>query len=101
MSMPAPATSHAISAPATPVSWAKRRGSENTPAPTIDPTTIPVIVMKVSLCAAEVSGPAVAGHSSARQGELSSPCAGDSGLPASGGGPAVAAGQVAEVGHQL
>jgi hypothetical protein len=40
MSMPVPAMSQAISAPATPVSWAERRGSENTPAPTIDPTTI-------------------------------------------------------------
>jgi hypothetical protein len=55
MSMPVPATTQAISAPATPVSWAKRRGSEKTPAPTIDPTTIPVIVIRVSLCAADVS----------------------------------------------
>jgi hypothetical protein len=51
MSMPVPAISHAISAPKTPVSWAKRRGSENTPAPTMDPTTIAVIVMKVTFCA--------------------------------------------------
>jgi hypothetical protein len=55
ISIPVPATSQAISAPYTPVSWAKRRGSENTPAPTIDPTTIPVIVKKVSFCTAEVS----------------------------------------------
>jgi hypothetical protein len=54
MSMPVPAISQAISAPATPVSWAKRRGRENTPAPTIDPTTIPVIVMRVSFSAEEV-----------------------------------------------
>jgi hypothetical protein len=54
MSMPVPAISHATSAPVTPVSWAKRRGSENTPAPTIDPTTIPAIVRKVSFTA-EVS----------------------------------------------
>jgi hypothetical protein len=48
MSMPVPAITQATSAPYTPVSWPKRRGSENTPAPTIDPTTIPVIVRKVS-----------------------------------------------------
>jgi hypothetical protein len=57
MSMPAPAISQAISAPVTPVSWAKRRGSENTPAPTIDPTTIPVIVTRVSFTAEDVSEP--------------------------------------------
>jgi hypothetical protein len=54
ISIPPPATSQAINAPTTPVSWAKRRGSENTPAPTIDPTTIPVIVMRVSFCTEDV-----------------------------------------------
>ncbi|GEK19113.1 hypothetical protein CPE01_28460 [Cellulomonas persica] len=39
MSVPAPATPHATSAPATPVDCANCRGSEKTPAPTIDPTT--------------------------------------------------------------
>lgn len=42
--MPVPAIVHAISAPHTPVSVAKRRGKENTPAPTIPPTTIAVRV---------------------------------------------------------
>ncbi len=42
--MPVPAIARAISAPATPVSAAKRPGSENTPAPTIDPTTMAVRV---------------------------------------------------------
>ena len=37
--MPVPATSHATSDPMTPVSRANVPGSENTPAPTIDPTT--------------------------------------------------------------
>jgi hypothetical protein len=97
MSMPVPATTQAISAPATPVSWAKRRGSEKTPAPTIDPTTIPVIVIRVSLCAADVSvlvsalamlpllfrrlerpAPYAGGQHPTRQGEPSSPSSGDS-----------------------
>jgi hypothetical protein len=47
----APGATQAISAPLTPVSWAKRRGSENTPAP----TTIPAMVMRVSFCADGVS----------------------------------------------
>jgi hypothetical protein len=55
ISMPVPAITQAISAPITPVSWAKRRGSEKTPAPTIDPTTIAVIVMRVSRCGAATS----------------------------------------------
>jgi len=40
MSMPAPAMAHAIRAPMTPVADANRRGRLNTPAPTIEPTTI-------------------------------------------------------------
>src|SRR3954452_20586336 len=48
MSMPVPAISQAMIAPSTPVSCAKRRGSEKTPAPTIEPTTIAVMVTKVS-----------------------------------------------------
>lgn len=49
ISMPVPAIAHAINAPATPVCWANRAGNEKTPAPTIDPTTIPVIVQSVTL----------------------------------------------------
>lgn len=49
--MPVPATAQAIRAPATPVSCANRRGSEKTPAPTIEPTTIAVRVRSVSLAA--------------------------------------------------
>lgn len=44
ISMPAPAIAQPIRAPATPVSCPNRRGSENTPAPTMDPTTIAVSV---------------------------------------------------------
>lgn len=51
--MPVPAMAQAINAPATPVSWANRRGSENTPAPTIEPTTIIVSVVSVSLTAGD------------------------------------------------
>lgn len=51
ISMPVPATAQAIRAPATPVSWANRLGSENTPAPTIEPTTMVVSVSRVSLAA--------------------------------------------------
>lgn len=53
--MPVPAIAQAISAPATPVSCAKRDGSEKTPAPTIDPTTIVVRVSRVILTAAVAS----------------------------------------------
>src|SRR5215467_16122646 len=45
ISIPAPAITHAIRAPNTPVARAKLRGSENTPAPTIDPTTIAISVV--------------------------------------------------------
>src|SRR4051812_13485704 len=75
MSMPAPAISHAISAPRMPVSWANRRGSEKTPAPTMDPTTMAVIVIRVSFCTEDCccavsvldiclpsSGPSALGH---------------------------------------
>ena len=44
ISMPVPATAHAISEPRMPVATPKRAGSENTPAPTIPPTTIAVSV---------------------------------------------------------
>jgi hypothetical protein len=54
ISMPRPATVHAISAPAIPVCCANRAGSENTPAPTMLPTTIVVIVAKLSFCAVAV-----------------------------------------------
>jgi hypothetical protein len=60
ISIPVPAMAHAIRAPATPVSWANRRGSENTPAPTIEPTTIPVMVQNVSFWTDDVvSVPAI------------------------------------------
>src|ERR1043165_1977315 len=49
MSMPTPAISHATSDPATPVWPANRLGSENTPAPTMEPTTIIVMVVTDSL----------------------------------------------------
>src|SRR5215468_9085045 len=45
ISIPVPATAHAISAPNTPVARAKFRGSEKTPAPTIDPTTMAISVV--------------------------------------------------------
>lgn len=51
--MPVPAMAQAISAPATPVSWANRVGNEKTPAPTIEPTTIIVSVARVSLTAGD------------------------------------------------
>ena len=47
--MPKPAMAHAMSAPKTPVACAKLRGSENTPAPTIEPTTMAIIVSSDSL----------------------------------------------------
>lgn len=51
VSMPVPAISQATSAPSTPVSWANRPGSENTPAPTIEPTTSMVSVGSASFAA--------------------------------------------------
>ena len=47
ISIPVPATIQAMIAPATPVAVANRVGSEKTPAPTIDPTTIAVSVGSV------------------------------------------------------
>src|SRR5699024_2394300 len=44
ISMPAPATAQAMSDPRIPVATPNRAGSENTPAPTIDPTTMAVSV---------------------------------------------------------
>ncbi|RPE38024.1 hypothetical protein EDD90_0891 [Streptomyces sp. Ag109_O5-1] len=52
--MPVPAITQAIDPPATPVSSAKRRGSENTPAPTIQPTAIAVGVDSISPAAGGV-----------------------------------------------
>src|SRR5690625_1261869 len=52
--MPAPAIIHAIRAPATPVSRANRPDRENTPAPTIDPTTIEVMARTDSFTGCEV-----------------------------------------------
>src|SRR5262245_34072429 len=46
--MPSPAIAQAISAPYTPVWLAKRAGSWNTPAPTIEPTTIAVRAGRLS-----------------------------------------------------
>ncbi|GAA3212068.1 hypothetical protein GCM10010468_31150 [Actinocorallia longicatena] len=64
--MPTPAITQAITAPNTPVAWAKFRGSENTPAPTIDPTTIAVrvgngILRRSSVPASSVPAPFVTG----------------------------------------
>ena len=44
ISMPVPAIAQAISEPRMPVATPKRAGSENTPAPTMPPTTIAVSV---------------------------------------------------------
>src|SRR6478736_5871709 len=44
ISMPEPAIAHAINEPRMPVATPKRAGSENTPAPTMPPTTIAVSV---------------------------------------------------------
>src|SRR5262249_43657928 len=52
--MPKPAIAHAISAPYTPVAWAKLRGSEKTPAPTMDPTTMAASVISGSFSAPDV-----------------------------------------------
>lgn len=49
--MPTPAIAHAMSAPTTPVDPAKAAGSENTPAPTIEPTTIALSVQTPSFAA--------------------------------------------------
>ncbi|GAA2006535.1 hypothetical protein GCM10009739_17130 [Microbacterium ulmi] len=51
MSIPPPAIAHAISVPATPVLAANWAGSEKTPAPTIDPTTMPESVSRDTVAA--------------------------------------------------
>jgi len=61
ISMPDPATSQAIIAPRIPASSANHLGRENTPSPTIEPTTVAVMVTNVSLCAGE--GPAAGARS--------------------------------------
>jgi hypothetical protein len=55
INMPVPATTQAMMAPATPVAVANRAGKKNTPAPTIDPTTIAVRVGSVILAGAAVA----------------------------------------------
>lgn len=55
MSIPPPAIAHASTAPHTPVSAAKRPGSEKTPAPTIEPTTSPARVSAETLAGAGAS----------------------------------------------
>ena len=50
MNMPVPAMSQAMTAPIGPVAPAKVRGKENMPAPTMDPTTIPVSANRESFC---------------------------------------------------
>ncbi|MCR6705695.1 MAG: hypothetical protein NVV66_13720 [Cellulomonas sp.] len=60
MSVPAPATPHATSAPAAPVDCANCRGSENTPAPTIDPTTSIAMVGTLSVLRVGAVVPVVA-----------------------------------------
>src|SRR6476661_6511450 len=49
ISIPVPATVHAMIAPSTPVSVPNRRGSRNTPDPIIEPTTIAVSVGRLTL----------------------------------------------------
>src|SRR3954470_12665518 len=44
ISMPLPATAHAINEPSRPVATPNRRGSENTPAPTMLPTMLPTTI---------------------------------------------------------
>ena len=51
ISMPVPAIAQAISDPRIPVATPNRAGSENTPAPTIPPTTIAVRVGRLILAA--------------------------------------------------
>ena len=50
MNMPVPAMSQAMTAPIGPVAPAKVRGKEKMPAPTMDPTTIPVSANRESFC---------------------------------------------------
>ena len=50
MNMPVPAMSQAMIAPIGPVAPAKVRGKEKMPAPTMDPTTIPVSAKRESFC---------------------------------------------------
>ena len=54
--MPLPAISQEIRAPSTPVSPANRLGSEKTPAPTIEPTTIAVSVATLIFVTAPAAG---------------------------------------------
>jgi hypothetical protein len=53
MYMPVPAISHAKTAPKGPVAFAKVRGKEKMPAPTIPPTTIAVSCILDIFCAVE------------------------------------------------
>src|SRR4051795_3892694 len=59
ISIPAPATAHPISDPRMPVATPNRAGRENTPAPTMPPTTSPVSVGRLIFPAVEtgVSAP--------------------------------------------
>src|SRR4051812_13950213 len=50
--MPVPAITQAMRAPYTPVACAKLRGRENTPAPTMEPTTMAASVISGSFCVA-------------------------------------------------
>ncbi|MNR42792.1 hypothetical protein D3C85_1613490 [compost metagenome] len=52
VNIPAPAISHAMTAPMMPVAPPKVRGREKMPAPIIDPTTIPVRASKPSFFSA-------------------------------------------------
>ncbi|CQR65905.1 Hypothetical Protein sle_64510 [Streptomyces leeuwenhoekii] len=57
MSIPDPAITQAMSAPATPVSWANRPGRENTPAPTTEPTTMATRLGSAGLAGADAGRP--------------------------------------------
>ena len=57
MYMPVPAMIQAMTAPSGPVAFAKVRGSEKMPAPTMPPTTIAVSAMRDIFCSAAMRAP--------------------------------------------
>src|SRR5690606_18661064 len=73
MSMPVPAIVHAMSAPRTPVSRANLPGRVNTPAPTIEPTTMPIRARVDSFTVGAVPESAAAVSSVAILGAFSRP----------------------------
>src|SRR5262245_29879871 len=65
MYMPEPAVSHAIMAPKGPVASPKIRGNEKIPAPTMEPTTMPVSAKRDSFWDASVGAAVSRGTSAA------------------------------------